>query len=169
MATYKDVDLDGRTVRVYRPPTRRIIENVRKRYPEPEPELVKEKGATGKEFVTALDKDPAYLAKHAAWIDLTNEEIDKMGSLFMLKDENPPDGWDVMAEVGDEVSYFDPDWKPREGKVGRKLDYIQWDIMGDLVHSQLITEALAELSGIDLEGVAANEASFRPEVEGETS
>ena len=170
MANYKDVELtDGRTVRVYRPPTRRIMEIVSKKYPEPLPEWVKEEGVTGKEFATRLDNDPAYLAAHEAWTNLVNEEVDKRGSLFMFKDENPPDDWDVMAAVGENVLFFDPDWKPSEGKIGRKFDYIQWSILGDIVNSMRILDAQRELSGIELEEVAANEASFRPEVEGETS
>ena len=42
-------------------------------------------------------------------------------------------------------------------------------ILGDSVDSMRILDAQRELSGIDLEGVTANEASFRGEVEGETS
>jgi hypothetical protein len=40
--------------------------------------------------------------------------------------------------------------------------------MGDGLDAKRITDAEAELSGIDLEEVNANEASFRDQVEGET-
>jgi len=60
-------------------------------------------------------------------------------------------------------------WKPREGKVGRKLDYIQWTIMADVVNSMRVTDALRELAGIDMEEVARNLDSFPGEVEGETA
>jgi len=167
---YKDIELtDGRGVRVYSPPHVRISGILEKRHPRPQPEAVTEKNKVGKEFVTLLDKDPAYLAKLNEWNRVRNEEADELGSLFMFKDVVPPEDWDVEAEVGDEVRYFDPDWQPREGKVGRKLDYIQWTIMDDLVNSKNVTDALRELAGIDLEEVARNLDSFPSSVEGETA
>ena len=170
MATYKDVELlDGRTVRVYRSPTRRIVEIAEKQLPRPQAPMVKETLATGKEVTMRIEDDPQYLADLAAWEKLINEKVDEVGALFVLKDELPPEDWDVTAAVGEEVLYFDPDWKPREGKIGRRLDYLEWVILGHSVDAMRILNAQRELSGIDLEGVAANEASFRGEVEGETS
>jgi hypothetical protein len=52
--------------------------------------------------------------------------------------------------------------------MGRKLDYILWEVMGDALDANLLTNAEAELSGIDMEEVSANEASFRDQVERET-
>jgi hypothetical protein len=168
MAQYKDVELtDGRTVRVYRPPTRRIIALVEKQHPRPAAPVITEKNATGREITMVIKDDPAYLAALSEWEALTAEKIDQMGSLFMFKDIEVPEDWDIEAVVGAEVRFFDPEWAPREGTVGRKLDYIEWNILGDIVNSQKVTNALAELSGIDLEEVAANEASFRGQVEGE--
>ena len=116
-----------------------------------------------------IDDDPAYLAELAAWNQLVNEKTDEYGSLFMFKDLEVPDGWDVEEAVGAEVRYLDPDWAPREGAMGRKLDYIQWDVLGDVMNAARVTTALRELSGIDLEEVEGNEASFRDNVEGPTS
>jgi len=165
---HKDVELtDGRVVRVYSPPHVRISGILEKRHPRPQPLVVKE--TTNKEIVMTIDDDPEYLAKLNEWNRVRNEEADELGSLFMFKDEVPPDDWDVEAEVGDEVRYFDPDWQPREGKVGRKLDYIQWTIMDDLVNSKNVTQALRELAGIDLEEVERNIDSFRGPVEGEAA
>jgi len=163
---YRDIELiDGRTVRLYRPPYMRIQENVRKRLPEPQPPVVTETTKAGKDITMTLKNDPDYLAAHEAWDRQFDEEVDKMGSLFMFKDEEVPEDWDVEAEVGAEMRYFDPDWAPREGPIGRKLDYIQWSILeiGDNVG--LVTRTLAEMSGIDLREVAANEASFPDQVE----
>jgi len=167
---YKDVELtDGRVERVYSPPHVRIGAILDKRYPRPQPPVVEETTKAGKKIVMTIDDDPEYLAKLNEWNRVRNEEADELGSLFMFKDEEPPDDWDVEAEVGDEVRYFDPDWKPREGKVGRKLDYIQWTIMADVVNSMRVTDALRELAGIDMEEVARNLDSFPGEVEGETA
>lgn len=166
MAQYKDVELaNGRTVRVYRPPTRRIIALVEKQHPRPQVPIITETTKAGKEISMRIDDDPVYLAAVREWEEFTAERIDQMGSLFMFKDEEVPEDWDVEAEIGAEVRFFDPTWEPREGAVGRKLDYIEWNILGDIVNSQKVTNALAELSGIDLEEVAANEASFRGQVE----
>jgi len=165
---YRDIELiDGRTVRLYRPPYMRIQENVGKRLPpEPQPPIIVETTKAGKRIPgpPQLD-DPDYLAAHEAWDRQFDEEVDKMGSLFMFKDVEVPEDWDVEAEVGAEMRYFDPDWAPREGPIGRKLDYIQWSILeiGDNVG--LVTRTLAEMSGIDLREVAANEASFPDQVE----
>ena len=168
MAQYKDVELtDGRSVRVYRPPSRRIIAMVEKQHPRPTAPIVTEKNATGREVSMVISDDPAYLAELAEWEVFTAEKIDQMGSLFMFKDEVVPEDWDIEAKIGAEVRFFDPEWSPREGAMGRKLDYIEWDILGDVVNSQRVTNALADLSGIDLEEVAANEASFRDQMEGQ--
>jgi len=166
---YTDVELlDGRTVHTHRPPTRRIIDRVEKLYPRPQPPIVTEKAAT-KEISMSIDDDPTYLRELAEWERLTNEKVDEMGSLCMFKDLDVPDDWDVEEAVGAEMRFFDPDWAPREGPMGRKLDYIQWDILGDVMNSHRVTEALRELSGIDLEEVERNEASFRDQVEGSAS
>jgi len=167
---YKDVELtDGRVVRVYSPPTVRIAGIIEKRHPRPQAPMVKETTRANKEIVMTIDDDPEYLAKLNEWNRVRNEEADEMGSLFMFKDVVPPDDWDIEAEVGDEVRYFDPDWKPREGKVGRKLDYIQWTIMDDVVNSKNVTQALRELAGIDMEEVKGNLDSFPSPLEGETA
>jgi hypothetical protein len=110
----------------------------------------------------------AWKQEHAVWDERYNEEVDRMRALLVLKDVEVPEGWDVEQEVGEEMRFFDPEWAPTPGSLGRKLDYILWDIMGDGLDAKRITDAEAELSGIDLEEVNANEASFRDQVEGET-
>jgi hypothetical protein len=153
---------------MYLPPTRRIIATIEKQHPRPQPPIVTETTKAGKEIRMSIDDDPAYLAALREWEEFTAEQIDQMGSLFMFKDLEVPDDWDVEAEVGAEVRFFDPAWEPRKGEMGRKLDYIEWAILGDVVTSQRVVNAVSEMSGIDLEEVAANEASFRGEVERET-
>jgi hypothetical protein len=152
---------------MYLPPSRRIIATVEKQNPKPQPPIVTETTKAGKEISMRIDDDPVYLAALREWEEFTAERIDQMGSLFMFKDLEVPDDWDVEAAVGAEVRYFDPTWSPREGEMGRKLDYIEWSILGDVANSRKVVNAVAEMSGIDLEEVAANAASFRGEVEGE--
>ena len=170
MAQYRDVELtDGRTERVYRPPYSRIHANVRKRLPEPMPPVITATNVTGREISgPPLVDDPTYRAEHALWEELRNEEVDKMGSLFMFKDLKVPADWDVEAVAGAEMRYFDPDWAPREGVIGRKLDYIQWDILADDENAMRVIDKVKEMVGIDLQEVDANVASFQSEVAGET-
>jgi len=166
---YKDIEwADGAPGRVYRPPTRSIGDNVSRRLPEPQPPVVEEENKAGKKFVTILDQDPEYLQRHAEWRRKFNEEVDKIGTLFALKDLVVPEGWSLEDEVGEEMHYFDPDFAPREGEIGRKLDYIEWHIMGDPVNANLYVDTLRELLGIDMEAVQRERDSFRGEVEGET-
>ena len=170
MAQYRDVELnDGRTVRVYRPPYSRIHANVAKRFPEPLPPVITATNVTGREIPgPPLVDDPTYREEHARWEETRNEAVDQMGSLFMFKDLEVPDGWDVEAVAGAEMRYFDPDWAPREGVIGRKLDYIQWDILADDENAMRVIRAVGEMTGIDVQEVEANLASFRSEVAGET-
>jgi len=167
---YRDIELvDGRVVRLYHPPYMRIQEDVRKRLPEPQPPVVTETTKAGKEVSITLKADPAYVAEYAAWEEEFDQQVDQMGSLFMFKDVVVPDDWDVEAEVGAEMRYFNPDWAPREGPIGRKLDYIQWTILAHGADVRLVTRTLAEMSGVDLEEVNANEASFPGQVEEPTA
>jgi hypothetical protein len=176
VAQFKKVELvDGRVVKVYRPPYTRIHANVRKRLPEPlKPEvpIVTEENVTGREISMPIPTDPDYLAavevwraERAEWEERYNEEVDRMRALFVLKDVQVPDGWDAEQEFGEEMRFFDPEWEPTPGEMGRKLDYILWDIMGDGLDANRILDAEAELSGIDVQEVVANEASFQDNVE----
>jgi len=169
MAQYAEVELvDGRMVRVYRTPNRRIIAMVEKKFPRPEPPVVTETTAQGKEVSMVITDNPEYIAALAQWEETMAQEVDMLGSLFMFKDVKVPDDWDIEAEVGTEVRFYDSEWQPRDGPMGRKLDYIEWSIMGDVANSQRVLNALVELAGIDSEEVASNEASFRDNVEGAT-
>ena len=169
MAQYKDIELTGsRKVRVYIPPTHRIIAMVEKKYPKPQVPIVTDTTVTGKEISMPVPHDPAYQAELAEWEALTADEIDRRSSLFIFKDLEVPDDWDVEAEIGEIVRLDEPDWKPTPGILGRKRDYIQWELLNSSQDALLVQQAIAEMSGINLEEVQANEASFRVEVEGET-
>jgi len=169
MAKFKDITLsDGTEVRVYIPPTQRIIAMVEQKYPKPQVPIVTEKTVTGREKSISIDDDPTYLADLAEWEARTADEINKRSALFVFRDVQVPDDWDVEAEVGELVRLDEPDWEPTPGEMGRKRDYIQWELLNNAQDALLVQQTLAELSGINLAEVQANEASFRREVEGET-
>lgn len=167
---YKDIELaDGRKVRVYPPPTIKIEAILARKYPEPQAPIVTEKTKVGKEISMEIVTDPSYL-KAKAEVEVKREaEREELVWLFVLRDVEPPSGWDIEREQGDVIRYSDPDWKPRKGKAGRKLDYIEWDIMADVADSNRIVSALRSMSGIDQEVVAQVTDSFPDQVEGETA
>ncbi len=181
MAQYKDIVLsDGTQVRVHVPPTQRIIAMVEARYPpppEPVPPVVKEKTVTGTEIVMPIHDDPQYLEALAqwdgrdmpAWRALTGQEIDRRNALFIFKDLVVPDDWDIEDEIGPIIRLDEPDWEPSPGEMGRKRDYIQWVLLSNAADALLVQQTLAEMIGISLPEVAANEASFRGQVAGEAA
>ena len=170
MARYKEVELnDGRKANVYRPPTQQINAIVLKQYPEPMPPEVTEKKVTGEDITMVIKDDPAYLAQHERWEVLVNEEVNKRGALFVFEDLEVPDDWDAETQVGDRLrAAGDTEWEPTEGPLGRKFDYIQWSILGDMENQWIVLRAQAELSGVPMEEVQANLASFPDQVEGPT-
>jgi len=172
MAQYKDVELNnGMTVRVHRSPTRRVMAMVEAKDPKPTVPIYTEINVTGREISMPIPGDPDYLKALNEWNarqQKRDDEVNMLEALYEFPDMEVPDDWDVEAEVGEVARFYDPDWAPREGKMGRKLDYIQWAVLGDSVDAYLVQAARAELSGIDLTEVSAITASFRGQVEGTT-
>lgn len=171
MAQYKGITLsNGMVIRVYRPPYIHIHANVAKRHPEPpSPPTITEQKVTGDEITMVFEDDPEYQAELARWNEVVNEETDMMCTVFALKDVQVPDDWTLDTEAGPEMRFFDHGWSPREGPIGRKLDYIQWVVLVEIEDLVLYSETLRDVSAIDLKEVAANEASFRDQVEEPTA
>jgi hypothetical protein len=167
---YRDIELkSGMEVRVYLPPYSQIRANVLKLHPEPKPPVITVTNVTGREISgPPIVDDPEYVAAWYAWNDIYQEKVSEGRALFMFKDVIVPEKWDVEATAGAEMRYINPEWAPREGEMGRKLDYIQWEILENLDDAKLIADTERELSGIPMDEVIANEASFPGQVEGET-
>ena len=158
---YKLVEMtDGVKVKVFPPPTIQIEALLNKKYPTPDPPTVTDKTASGKEVTMSIDDDPTYLAKVKEIDEARQAEREDLHYLFALRDVVPPDDFDVDLLMGEEIRYMNPDWKPRQGKTGRKLDYIEWVVMGDMVNATRIGQALSELISVNLEVVAQVEKSF---------
>jgi hypothetical protein len=172
VAQYKDVELtNGMTVRVHRSPTQRVLAMVEAKDPKPTVPIYTEINVTGREVSMPIPDDPAYLKALNEWNarqQQREDEINMLEALYEFPDLEVPEDWDVDKEVGEVARFYDPDWTPRTGKMGRKLDYIQWHILGDSMDAYSVQAARAELSGIDIAEVNAITASFRDQVEGET-
>jgi hypothetical protein len=168
MATYKDITLsDGQKIRVYVPPSIKLAQMLMTSYPDPKVPVVESKTVTGGVIKMAIEDDPAYLAEKARAEGLRNKKLDELTALYSLKDVKVPDDWN-LGEFDWLALMADPDWSPREGKLGRKLDYIEWDLLGNPADAILVQRARAEMAGIDFGVVDQIEASFRSDVEEST-
>jgi hypothetical protein len=166
-------------VRIYVPPQalRKLVEKAIPKPPEPEPPVRTDANVVGKEISMVIWDDPAYLKAHERWEEVeipewnarVAEETDRRGSLFMFKDLQVPEDWDIEAEVGEIIRMDDPDWEPTPGELGRKRDYIQWELLVDPEDALLVQTTLLELAGMSPEGVDAFLASFRNQVEGQAA
>ena len=164
MAEYKEVELlsIGKT-RVYLPPNTKIATMLRKKYedrypPQPVKMLRKAtpKGAPP-EFEPIKQMDgPEFEAWQKEKEAIDNERWDEANSLnflFSLRDVEVPDGFDADAQFGDEARFIDPDWAPRSGKLGIKLDYIEWVVLANSHDQNVVSEAMNQLLGLDQEVV----------------
>ena len=155
----------GHEVVVYVPPMGKLHSIALARYPIPKVPIIEEKTATGDTIRMAVENDPDYLAKVDEMEEKRRQAVDELNILFALQLEKTPDDFDVMV-YSEEIQYINPDWAPREGKVGRKLDWIEFDLLGAFQDSMLVQNTLNELIGIDMEVVEQIAASFPGQVEG---
>ena len=156
----------GQVVTVYLPPNAKIYQMVQKMYPDPVVPVRTTQGAAGNEITMAIVDDPDYLKEKARMRDLRREKEDELNALYALKDVEVPEEFDVEAEYGFIARMADPGWEPRTGVDGRKLDYIQWVVLGNIRDAAEIQKALAILAGVDMEVVESIEDGFRDNVAG---
>ena len=156
---HRDVKAGGLTIRVYMPPAVKISAVVAKKYPMPEAPIKQIPTAAGEiERIQVVD-DPAYLAEKARVEEARRKESDEWYYLYALRDVQAPDDFDV--EVYRPLAEAEtPGWTPREGERGRKLDYLEWELLADPAVYNKIQNALIEMMTIDEEVVDLIEASF---------
>jgi len=167
---FKEVELSSIGItRVYVPPTIRVSQIVERSHPLPEPPVVTEKAAAGKTITMVILDDPEYLRWKAEVQRERNQLRDELHVLFCLRDVAVPEGWEIDAEMRELILLGDPQWQPRSGANGRKLDYIEWLVLYDPADESKYITAVTELMGISQEDVALVEASFRDQVAGTTT
>jgi len=160
----KEVKLStGITVTVH-PVPQKIYDVIRMKHPDPPvPILEDDRTATGEPIRYENRDDPDYQealreaerARQTAWAEAS--------LLFGLPDVEVPDGWEPPAE---ELEYLtDGQWKPREGTKGRKLDYIEWELLAVVGDYQRVQGAINQLAMVSEEAVDAIEGTFRGDVE----
>jgi hypothetical protein len=82
--------------------------------------------------------------------------------LFGLPDVEVPDNWQPPLC---ELAYIAPDWKPRDGQQGRKLDYIEWELLRNPLDHQKVIATINALAIVPEEAVDAIEDTFPGDVE----
>jgi hypothetical protein len=175
MAAYKDVVLQSvGKVRVYRPPNMKIHRMVSAKYhypPQPTRDVEMYRGKNEpKEVETVLIVEGPEFDAWRGECDSIDEarftEINDYNYLYALKDVKMPDDFDPETEFGEFARMLDENWKPRGGSNGRRLDYLEWVVMGLADDATVISEALNELLGISQEVVDDVKDSFPSDVEG---
>lgn len=158
----------GRVITVYSVP-QRVYSRIMQKHPYPPVPVTIIPGdqtATGEEVRLARTKDPEYNRQCDEIDQLRMAEWSEKQILWGLRDENPPDDWEAPADL---MQYDDPDWKPRTGEMGRKLDWIELELLapsGDLTR---VINLINELAGVDEELADAIEDTFPDSMDGETA
>ena len=162
---YRDIKLnDGQTIRVYMPPTVKISAILSKKYKLPEAPIREIPTVAGEVERIQIVDDPDYLAEKARMQAAQDKERDEWVYLYALRDVQVPDRFDV--EVYRELAEIeDPNWQPRTDPRGRKLDYLEWELLGDPSTYNKIQQALVSMMTIDEETIGLIEESFRDNVE----
>ena len=169
MPNFKDVQLtSGVTVRVHAPPSSKLYWMVAAKYPELTPPVV-ESDSVGGPIKMIIEDDPTYLAGVKAREANIATETNEVTTLFALKDETPPEDFDIDAEYGDLIRLADEKWEPRAGKMGRKLDWIEWELLGNPSDTAMVQVTITELISVNMEVVSAIGDSFQSRVEGKTA
>ena len=163
MMITKQVTLSTGVTVTVAPVPQKVYDVIRMKHPDPPvPILGSDKTATGEVLKYENRKDPdwqqamrdAEQARRIAWAEAM--------FLFGLPDVEAPDNW---APPVAELAYIAPEWKPREGDQGRKLDWIEWELLRTPGDHTLVIDAINDLAMIPDEAVDAVEDTFPGDVE----
>lgn len=178
MAQYKDIVLLSiGKARVYRPPNMKIHRMISAKYKYPDQptttvEMYRGKGQPKEKETILIVEGPEF----DAWkgecdsIDKARHtEINDYNYLYALKDVVVPDDFDADIDPGTFARLIDKAWQPRPGTTGRKLDFLEWVVLGMSDDSTAVSDAIDELNGISQEVVDDVKDSFPGDVEGESA
>ena len=147
------------------PPSVKISMVLAKKYPLPEIPIRELKTVAGETERIQIVDDPDYLAEKARIEVERDKERDEWYYLYALRDVKVPDNFDV--EVYRDLAVLEnPDWQPRTDARGRKLDYLEWELLGDPSNYNRVQNALVQMMTVDEEVVELIEESFRSNVAG---
>ena len=145
-----------------------IAISARSKVPLPDPPIVEIAselpGGTTQRFLD--EKNPEYLLALRKAEQAREEIYQDLIWAYGLPEVEPPedDGWKR------EIEQLVPDIPWKDGKIGRKIDYIKYVVISSQADANTVQVALHKLSlGITEEEVKAAEESFRSKVEGKVS
>ena len=160
----KQVRLSTGDIVTVAPVPQKVYDVIRMKHPDPPvPVLEDDRTATGEPMRFENREDPGYKealrkverARQMAWAEAM--------LLFGLPEVQVPDGWQPPAE---ELEYLTGgQWSARQGDVGRKLDYIEWELLRVVADHQKVTAAINQLAMVSEEAAESIEATFRGDVE----
>lgn len=156
----------GKTIELHHIPAE-LKDVINRRHPMPSVPIVETKTATGEVMKTAIEDDPGYLAECKQVQATRDAAWQEAYCIAAFKKVQVPDEFDVETEWGDELRYLNPDWGPRPGKMGRKLDYIAFDLLANTADAALVSIKINKMMGIDTEAIDAVEDSFPSDVQDE--
>lgn len=159
----KQVTLSTGTIVTVAPVPQKVFDVIQMQHPDPPvPVLEDNRTATGEPMRYENRKDPGYLAALAEARQTRQVKWAEAMLLFGLPEVGAPEGWSPPQE---ELVYISPDWKPREGRQGRRLDYIEWELLRNPGDFRRVIAALNELATVPEEAVDAIEATFQSDLE----
>ena len=150
----------GFEIELYPPPVWKTWDLAAKKHPIPEPPVVSSETVTGETVSMTIDDDPAYLKSLADREDAMTDTLAELNMLFAMRDLEVPEDFSTEA-FADEMKYVDSDWAPREGKMGRKLDYIEYVLLAKTQDRMLVQGALNNFAAVDEEEVSRVRESFQ--------
>lgn len=157
----KEITLSSGIVIKAVPVPQKVYDVIRLKYPDPQVPVIGG-DLMGEAYRKEIADDADYLKELAA-AELTRQLVwAEAMLLFGLPDVRVPDDWQPPE---DDIKYIDPDWTPREGVQGRRLDYIEWELLLTIEDERKVVVALNELSRISGEAADAIEASFQGDLE----
>lgn len=160
----KEVKLSTGVTVTVAPVPQKIYDVIRMKHPDPPVPILEDTNtATGEPMRYENPDDPDYKqalreaeqARQTAWAEAS--------LLFGLPEVEVPEGWEPPVE---ELEYLTGgQWEPRQGEQGRKLDYIEWDLLSVVGDYQRVQAAINELAMVSEKAVDAVEGTFRGDLE----
>jgi hypothetical protein len=162
--TSRTVQLSTGVTVTVAPVPQKIYDVIRMKHPDPPVPVVEDdRTATGEPMRFENQEDPDYLRAKREVEQARQIEWAEASLLFGLPEVEVPEDWQPPIE---ELEYLtDGQWQPRQFEGGRKLDYIEWELLRVVADYQKVQRAINEMAMVSEEAADAVEATFRGDVE----
>jgi len=160
----KQVELSTGVTVTVAPVPQKVYDVIRMKHPDPPVPVVEDdRTATGEAMRFENREDPEYRRKLREAEQARQTSWAEASLLFGLPEVEVPDGWKPPSE---ELEYMtDGQWQPRQGEKGRKLDYIEWELLAVVADYQKVQRTINELAMVSEEAADAIEDTFPGDLE----